>query len=69
LRKDKPAWQDVETPVAKAVGTVDAAILNHPGQTAIRTAFKRAQRLRLHFCYIENFAFFVKFRNHQRIKL
>lgn len=26
-----PAWQDVETPVAKAVGPVDAAILNHHG--------------------------------------
>jgi hypothetical protein len=26
-----PGWQDVETPVAKAVGPVDAAILNHHG--------------------------------------
>jgi hypothetical protein len=26
-----PAWQDVETPVAKAAGPVDAAILNHHG--------------------------------------
>jgi hypothetical protein len=26
-----PAWQDVETPVAKAVGPVEAAILNHHG--------------------------------------
>jgi hypothetical protein len=26
-----PLWQDVETPVAKAVGPVDAAILNHHG--------------------------------------
>ena len=26
-----PAWHDVETPVAKAVGPVDAAILNHHG--------------------------------------
>jgi hypothetical protein len=29
--KDGPAWHDVETPVAKAVGPVDAAILNHHG--------------------------------------
>jgi len=26
-----PAWQDVETPVAKAVGPVEAAILDHHG--------------------------------------
>jgi hypothetical protein len=26
-----PAWQDVETPVAKAVGPVEACILNHHG--------------------------------------
>jgi hypothetical protein len=26
-----PAWQDVETPVAKAAGPVEAAILNHHG--------------------------------------
>lgn len=29
--KGRPAWHDVETPVAKAVGSVDAAILNHHG--------------------------------------
>jgi beta-lactamase superfamily II metal-dependent hydrolase len=29
--KDRPAWHDIETPVAKAVGPVDAAILNHHG--------------------------------------
>jgi beta-lactamase superfamily II metal-dependent hydrolase len=27
----KPAWHDLETPVAKAAGVVDAAILNHHG--------------------------------------
>jgi hypothetical protein len=26
-----PVWHDVETPVAKAVGPVDAAVLNHHG--------------------------------------
>lgn len=30
-RPGYPAWQDVETPVAKAVGPVDAAVLNHHG--------------------------------------
>ncbi len=29
--KGRPAWHDVETPVAKAVGPVDAAILDHHG--------------------------------------
>jgi hypothetical protein len=29
--KKRPAWHDMETPVAKAVGPVDAAILNHHG--------------------------------------
>lgn len=28
---DGPAWRDLETPVAKAVGAVDAAVLNHHG--------------------------------------
>ncbi len=29
--KGRPAWWDIETPVAKAVGPVEAAILNHHG--------------------------------------
>jgi beta-lactamase superfamily II metal-dependent hydrolase len=29
--KGRPAWHDIETPVAKAVGPVDAAILDHHG--------------------------------------
>jgi hypothetical protein len=29
--KGRPAWHDMETPVAKAVGPVDAAILDHHG--------------------------------------
>jgi hypothetical protein len=31
VRPGYPAWQDVESPVARAVGPVDAAILNHHG--------------------------------------
>lgn len=31
IRPDSPAWYDMETPVAKVVGPVDAAILNHHG--------------------------------------
>jgi beta-lactamase superfamily II metal-dependent hydrolase len=31
IRPNKPEWQDIETPVAKAVGPVTAAILDHHG--------------------------------------
>ena len=31
LSKGQPSWYDIESPVAKAVGPVDAAILNHHG--------------------------------------
>jgi beta-lactamase superfamily II metal-dependent hydrolase len=31
IRPTSPAWHDIETPVAKVVGHVDAAILNHHG--------------------------------------
>jgi beta-lactamase superfamily II metal-dependent hydrolase len=31
IRKGSPAWYDMETPVAKVVGPVDAAILDHHG--------------------------------------
>jgi beta-lactamase superfamily II metal-dependent hydrolase len=31
LSKGQPSWYDIETPVAKAVGPVEAAILNHHG--------------------------------------
>ena len=31
IRKNSPAWYDMETPVAKVVGPVDAAILDHHG--------------------------------------
>lgn len=31
LSKGQPSWFDIETPVAKVVGPVDAAILNHHG--------------------------------------
>jgi beta-lactamase superfamily II metal-dependent hydrolase len=34
-----PAWHDVETPVAKAVGPVEAAILNHHGYVDTMNAF------------------------------
>ncbi len=31
IRPNKPVWYDIETPVAKVVGPVDAAILDHHG--------------------------------------
>jgi hypothetical protein len=31
IRPNRPAWYDMETPVAKVVGPVDAAILDHHG--------------------------------------
>lgn len=31
IRPNSPAWYDMETPVAKVVGPVDAAILDHHG--------------------------------------
>jgi len=31
IRKNSPDWYDIETPVARAVGPVDAAILDHHG--------------------------------------
>ena len=31
IRQNSPAWYDMETPVAKVVGPVDAAILDHHG--------------------------------------
>jgi beta-lactamase superfamily II metal-dependent hydrolase len=31
IRKNSPAWYDMETPVAKVVGPVDAAIVDHHG--------------------------------------
>jgi hypothetical protein len=34
-----PAWQDVETPVARAVGPVDVAILDHHGNRDSTNAF------------------------------
>ncbi len=34
-----PAWHDVETPVAKAVGAVEAAILNHHGYVDTQNEF------------------------------
>jgi hypothetical protein len=34
-----PLWHDVETPVAKAVGPVDAAVLNHHGYIDTENAF------------------------------
>lgn len=37
--KGKSEWHDVETPVAKAVGPVDAAILNHHGYLDSMNAF------------------------------
>jgi beta-lactamase superfamily II metal-dependent hydrolase len=39
LRPGYPAWQDVETPVAKAVGPVEAAALNHHGNRDSQNAF------------------------------
>ncbi len=34
-----PAWRDVETPVAKAVGPVDVSVLNHHGYLDSQNAF------------------------------
>ncbi len=34
-----PQWQDVETPVAEAVGPVDAALMNHHGYIDSQNAF------------------------------
>jgi beta-lactamase superfamily II metal-dependent hydrolase len=39
VRPGYPAWQDVETPVARAVGPVDAAILDHHGNRDSTNAF------------------------------
>ncbi len=39
LSAGEPSWHDVETPVAKAVGPVEAAILNHHGYLDSQNAF------------------------------
>jgi len=39
LAKNEPAWHDVETPVAQAVGAVDAAILDHHGYIDTQNEF------------------------------
>jgi hypothetical protein len=39
VRPGYPAWQDVETPVAKATGPVDVALLNHHGNRDSQNAF------------------------------
>ena len=39
LAKNEPAWHDIETPVAKAVGPVDAAILDHHGYIDTQNEF------------------------------
>ncbi len=39
LRPGYPSWQDVETPVARAVGPVDVAILDHHGNRDSMNAF------------------------------
>lgn len=39
VRPGYPAWQDVETPVAKALGPVDVAVLNHHGNRDSQNAF------------------------------
>ncbi|MBN1875422.1 MAG: hypothetical protein JXA33_14425 [Anaerolineae bacterium] len=36
---DTPPWQDLETPVARAVGAVDALVLNHHGYRNTTNAF------------------------------
>jgi beta-lactamase superfamily II metal-dependent hydrolase len=38
-RPGYPEWQDVETPVARAVGPVDAAVVNHHGNRDSTNAF------------------------------
>jgi beta-lactamase superfamily II metal-dependent hydrolase len=38
-RPGYPEWHDVETPVARAVGPVDAAVVNHHGNRDSTTAF------------------------------
>jgi hypothetical protein len=38
-RPGYPAWHDVETPVATAVGAVDAAVVNHHGNRDSTNAF------------------------------
>ena len=35
----KPSWYDVETPIAKAVGPVEASVLNHHGYIDSQNAF------------------------------
>jgi hypothetical protein len=37
--KGKPSWWDLETPIAKAVGPVEAAILNHHGYVDTQNEF------------------------------
>lgn len=39
LRPGFPAWQDIETPVAQAVGAVDVAAVNHHGNRDSTNAF------------------------------
>ena len=39
VRPGYPAWQDVETPVARAVGPVDVALLDHHGNRDSTNAF------------------------------
>ena len=39
VRPGYPAWQDVETPVAQAVGAVDVALLDHHGNRDSMNAF------------------------------
>lgn len=39
VRPGYPAWQDVETPVARATGPVDIALLNHHGNRDSQNAF------------------------------
>ncbi len=39
VRPGYPAWQDVETPVAKATGPVDVALFNHHGNRDSQNAF------------------------------
>ncbi len=39
LKEGQPVWNDIESPVAKAVGPVEAAILNHHGNRDSQNAF------------------------------